>query len=66
MSWMKFTEEQLKNEIREKLHQLLDQMLDDKLPLGVLQKATNVDGRLKFDKYELILRKEEGFYGDMD
>lgn len=62
MSWMKFTEEQLRME----LHKLLDKMLDDKLPLGVLQKATNVDGRLKFDKYELILRKEEGYYGDME
>lgn len=49
------------------LHKLLDKMLNENQPLGVLQKATNVDGRLKFDKYELILRNKKGYYdGDMD
>lgn len=54
----------IEQQLRMELHKLLDQMLDDKLPLGVLQKATNVDGRLKFDKYELILRNKKGYYGD--
>lgn len=59
MRLMIYTEGQLRTE----LHKLLDKMLDGNQPIGVLQKATNVDGRLKFDKYELILRKEEGYYG---
>lgn len=53
-------------DMKNELHKLLDKMLDEKQPIGVLQKATNVDGRLIFDKYELILRKKEGYYGYMD
>ena len=63
MRLMNCIEEQLKNEIREKLHQLLDKMLDDNLPLGVLQKAF-VDENLEIQylNYRLYLKKEEGIY----
>lgn len=57
----------IEQQLRMELHKLLDKMLNENQPLGVLQKATNVDGRLKFDKYELILRNKKGYYdGDMD
>ena len=59
MSWMNCIEQQLRNE----LHKLLDKMLDENQPLGVLQKAF-VDENLEIQylNYRLYLRKEEGIY----
>lgn len=59
MSWMKFTEEQLRME----LHKLLDKMLDERQQIGVLQKAF-VDENLEIQylNYRLYLKKEEGIY----
>lgn len=48
--------------MKEDFHKLLDIMLDDNLPIGILQYATNVDGRLKYKKYILTLKKEEEGY----
>lgn len=45
------------------LHKLLDKMLDENQPLGVLQKAF-VDENLEIQylNYRLYLKKEEGYY----
>lgn len=54
---MNCIEQQLRNE----LHKLLDKMLDEKQPLGVLQKAF-IDENLEIQylNYRLFLKKEEG------
>ena len=59
MNWMNCIEQQLRME----LHKLLDKMLDENQPLGVLQKAF-VDENLEIQylNYRLYLKKEEGYY----
>lgn len=53
----------MKNELlKEDLHKLLDIMIDENLPIGVLENATNIDKRLKYEKYVLTLKKLEDGY----
>lgn len=58
----------IEQQLRMELHKLLDKMLDENQPLGVLQKAF-VDENLEIQylNYRLTIRKGKGYYyGDME
>ena len=49
----------MNEDIRRKLHKLLDQMIDEDQPLGVLEEATTQDGVIKITSFRLTLAKRQ-------